>query len=355
MDVVGGLAGTDYNTNIQQFSYTGNYNQAYQFFHLGNGVYKIMARHSKMVLTVQKMGTAENSNVFQWKYLESASQEFIVVPAGVNTYKLISRYSGMVVNVINSNVEGNVQMNSNTNQPGGMWTFVKTKSREGTGDGLKGEYYNGKSFNTLKLTRIDPQVLFNWGVSAPNPLLPVDNFSVRWSGFVEPRFTGLYTFYLNSDNGRRLWVNDQLIIDKWLSDFGVTYSGTIILKELTRATIKVEYFEETGGADIRLEWSSPLELLEVIPQSQLYSLQEVSAAPELNYPAIHPYPNPVQNILYLSGLDKSGKMEIFNSLGNKVLEDTGTSINTQMLSAGLYFLQLNLDGKIHSFKFIKGK
>jgi len=355
MDVAGGLTATGYNTNIQQYNYTGNYNQAFQFFHLGNGVYKIMARHSKMVLTVQKMGTTENSNVFQWKYQNSASQEFVVVPAGVNTYKLISKYSGMVVNVINSNVEGNVQMNSNTNQAGGMWTFVKTKSREGTGDGLKGEYYNGKSFNTLKLTRVDPQVFFNWGTASPNSLLPVDNFSVRWTGFVEPRFTGLYTFYLNSDNGRRLWVNDQLIIDKWLSDYGITYSGTITLKELTRNTIKVEYFEETGGADIKLEWSSPLELQEVIPQSQLYSEQDISAVPVLSDQTIFPYPNPVQNLLYVSGLDKPARMEIFNSLGNKVLEDTGTSINTERLPAGLYFLNLNLDGKTQSFKFIKGK
>jgi len=355
MDVVGGVTATDYNTNIQQYSFTGNYNQAFQFFHLGNGVYKIMARHSKMVLTVAKMGTVENSNVHQWKYEGSASQEFIVVPAGVNTYKFISKYSGMVVNVINSNVEGNVQMNSNTNQPGGMWILVKTKSREGTGDGLKGEYYNGKTFNTLRLTRIDPQVFFNWGVSSPNPLLTVDNFSVRWSGFIEPRFTGLYTFYMNSDNGRRLWINDQLIIDKWTSDYGVTYTGTANLKELTRNTIKVEYFEESGGADIRLDWSSDLELKEIIPQSQLYSEQVVSGIPVLNDRAIFTYPNPVNSILYLSGLDKPGKIEIYNSLGNKVLEDTGTSIHTEMLPSGFYFLNLILDGKSQSFKFIKGK
>ena len=355
MDVVGGLTGIDYSQNIQQYSYTGNYNQAFQFFHLGNGVYKIMARHSKMVLTVAKMGTAENSNVFQWKSLGSASQEFIVVPAGVNTYKFISRYSGMVVNVINSNIEGNVQMNSNNNQPGGMWTFVKTKNREGTGDGLKGEYYTGKSFNTLKLTRVDPQILFNWGVSSPNPLLPVDNFSVRWTGIIEPRFTGLYTFYLNSDNGRRLWINDQLVIDKWTSDYGVTYTGTINLQELTRNTIKVEYFEETGGADIRLDWSSSLEIKEIIPKSQLYSAQDVSAIPTLNELSIFPYPNPVLNVLHLRGLDQPGKIEIYNTLGNKVLESTGTSINTEILTAGLYFLNLNVDGKLQSFKFIKGK
>jgi len=124
---------------------------------------------------------------------------------------------------------------------------------------------------------------------------------------------------------------------------------------LTRNTIKVEYFEETGGADIRLDWSSALEIKEIIPQSQLYSMQEVSAVPVLNESTIFPYPNPVQSILYLRGLDQPGKIEIYNSLGNKVLEDTGISINTEVLPAGLYFLNLNVDGKSQSFKFIKGK
>jgi len=352
MEVAGGITSTDYNTNIQQYNYSNSYNQVFQFVHLGDGVYKIIARHSKMVVTVAKMGE-ENANVHQWKYEGSASQEFIIVPAAANTFKIISTYSGMVVNVINSSIGGNVQMNSNNFQLGSMWTFIKTLNREGTGTGLKADYYSGKSFNTFKLTRTDPQVKFNWGELSPNALLPVDNFSVRWTGTIEPRFSGTYTFYLTSDNGRRLWVNDQLIIDKWISDYDITYTGTITLKEMTKCNIKVEYFEDAGGANINLEWGSNYETREVIPQSQLYPEMIVSAIPSTGNASIYPYPNPVKNVLHISGLDAPAPIEVYDALGKKVLEDNGMSVNTDMLPGGLYFLNIKLDGKSQSFKFFK--
>src|SRR3989344_1460838 len=53
------------------------------------------------------------------------------------------------------------------------------------GDGLKGEYFNGKNFDTSVLTRTDPQISFDWGVGSPAPGVNVDNFSVRWTGYVE--------------------------------------------------------------------------------------------------------------------------------------------------------------------------
>ncbi len=355
MEVAGGITATDYNTNVQQNSLTSTYNQVFQLFHVGDGVYELMARHSKMALTVAKMGSDENANVFQWKYHGSASQKFIIVPAANNTYKLISIYSGMAVNVTTSNTGGNVQMNTNNNQLGSMWTFVKTTNREGTGDGLKANYYLGKTFTSLKLTRIDPQVKFNWGEGAPASGMTVDNFSVRWTGTIEPRYTGTYTFYLTSDNGRRLWINDQLIIDKWLSDYDVTYTGTISLTQMTKYNIKVEYFEEAGGANINLEWSSNNEVREIIPQSQLYSEMIVSDVPTLNNASINPYPNPVRDVLKISGLDKPATLEVYNSLGKKVSENEGMSINTSELSPGLYLLNVKLDGKSQMFKFIKEK
>jgi hypothetical protein len=97
------------------------------------------------------------------------------------------------------------EANGLTVNPGGI---------EGNGDGLTGTYFNGKNFEEQVVTRTDTTVNFNWGANAPvaeitNP----DNFSVRWAGKVMPRYSGIYTFYLTSDFGSRLWVNDQLIID----------------------------------------------------------------------------------------------------------------------------------------------
>ncbi len=69
-----------------------------------------------------------------------------------------------------------------------------------------------------------------------------DNFSVRWTGQIQPQGSGAHTFYVNSDNGRRLWVNDQLIIDKWIDDYGTEYSGSISLTANKKYTIKFRVF-----------------------------------------------------------------------------------------------------------------
>ena len=114
----------------------------------------------------------------------------------------------------------------------------------------------------------------------------------------------------------------------------------------------IEYFEEAGGANIRLQWSSNLETKEVIPQSQLYS-EIISALPDIEGVNLTPYPNPVSNVLHLRGLDNPAPLEIYNSQGVKISEQIGTSVNTGQLPIGLYYLQFEQDGKLHSFKFIK--
>jgi hypothetical protein len=354
MNVGSGVSSTELKANVNQFSLNRANNQVFQFEHLGDGVYKIMARHSKMVLTVDKMSSAENANVHQWTYHGSGSQEFILVPTNIEgIYKFISTYSGMVVNAATTTSGGNVQMNSNTNQFSGMWNLIETTNREGTGDGLKGDYYAGKTFTLLRYSRIDPQINFNWGESTPGSPITVDNFSVRWTGYIQPRYTGTYTFYITSDNGRRLWIDDKLVIDKWLSDWDVTYSGTVSLTEMKKHKIKIEYFEEAGGANIRFEWESNLELREVVPQSQLYSQGDPSALPDLSDIGIVPYPNPVRDRLYFGNTERAVKYEIFNAQGVKVTYGEDVSAETSYLPTGLYFINMDVDGAKYSYKFLK--
>ncbi len=352
MDVSGGEFSTDYNTNIQQYSLLNKYNQVFEFFHLGDGVYKIMARNSKMMATVAKTSLDENANVHQWKDFESLNQQFIVVPANNNSYKMISVYSGMVINAASSNIEANVQMNSNNNQDEGMWYLETTESLEGTGDGLNGNYYTGMNLVSYKYTRIDPQINFDWGESNPGSPLANNYFSIQWTGFIEPRYSEEYTFYITSDNGRRLWINDQLIIDKWISDYDVTYTGTIHLDAMTKYKIRLDYFEESGGANIKLKWSSNHEVKEIIPQSQLYTDLPLGII-QNNENSLLLYPNPVENILNIQGLKEPAILEIYNIQGNKVLQTYDTSVNVESLSKGIYFIMINDNGQIQNLKFIK--
>ena len=140
----------------------------------------------------------------------------------------------------------------------------------GTGTGLRGEYFNSRTLTTFVSSRTDARVDFNWGTGSPMTGLPSDNFSVRWTGQVSPRFTGPTTFYTQSDDGVRLWVNNQLLVDNWTNHAPVENSGTITLTAGQRYDVKMEYYEATGGAVARLSWSSSCETKQVVPAAQLY-------------------------------------------------------------------------------------
>ena len=139
-----------------------------------------------------------------------------------------------------------------------------------SGTGLTGEYFQRRDLTSLVLTRVDPSVDFNWGSGSPAAGIGTDDFSIRWTGQVEPRYSEQYTFYTLSDDGVRLWVNGQLIIDNWTSHTQTEDQGSITLVAGQRHAIKMEYYERRKQAVARLSWSSASQVKEVIPQSQLY-------------------------------------------------------------------------------------
>lgn len=138
-------------------------------------------------------------------------------------------------------------------------------------NGLRGDYFNGMNFDSLQLSRTDATVNFDWGFKAPDASLNTDHFSVRWTGLVEPKTSGTYTFYTNTDDGVRLWVNGQPLIDNWTNHAPTEDKGTIVLQAGQKYDIKLEYFENTNGAVSQLMWSGSNQPKEVIPASQLFS------------------------------------------------------------------------------------
>jgi hypothetical protein len=143
-------------------------------------------------------------------------------------------------------------------------------------NGLQADYYEGRNFNTLRHTKLDPTVNL-WTSSAPSSSLPADNFSVRWTGQVQPKYSETYTFYTNSDDGIRLWVNGTPLIDNWLPHPATENSNTITLNAGQLYTIQLDYYDLAGNAVAQLMWSSPSQTKEIIPPSQLFSNSPVSA------------------------------------------------------------------------------
>lgn len=144
-----------------------------------------------------------------------------------------------------------------------------------TGDGLAGTYYDNINFTGITVSRLDPEIDFEWGAGPPAAGIGANSFSVRWTGFVVPRFTETYTFYTTTDDGVRLWVQNLTtpIIDQWIDQSGVTHTGTISLSANTAYAIRMDYYENSGDATARLEWQSPSQPREVVPQGRLHSVQ----------------------------------------------------------------------------------
>ena len=146
----------------------------------------------------------------------------------------------------------------------------------GTGNGLTGEYFDNIDLTAPKLTRTDATVNFNWGAGSPDASIGIDTFSARWTGQVQAQYSETYTFYTTSDDGARLWVNGQQVINRWVDQDSVEAAGTITLVAGQKYDIKLEYYENGGGAVSQLSWSSASQTKQIIPQSQLYAAAQVS-------------------------------------------------------------------------------
>ncbi len=135
--------------------------------------------------------------------------------------------------------------------------------------GLYGEYFQGVDFDKRLRRRLDPVVDFAWGGGPAHPDLPADQFSVRWTGRIRPDRDGVYTFHTRSDDGVRLWVAGRLLIGNWTSHGTTEDTGSIELAGGKSYAIKLEYYEQGGGATMQLLWSRPGLETVVIPQARL--------------------------------------------------------------------------------------
>ncbi|RMG28913.1 MAG: T9SS C-terminal target domain-containing protein [Bacteroidetes bacterium] len=147
----------------------------------------------------------------------------------------------------------------------------------GTGSGLFAQYFYDPALDfsgQVLLERTDSVVNFRWDASSPDPaLIPSDSFTVRWLGEVQALLTDTYTFYVRSDDGARLWVNDELLIDQWHPQATEEHEGRIELQAGQRVPIRLEYMEVGGGANVALSWSNSKLVKQIIPRRQLYPLQ----------------------------------------------------------------------------------
>lgn len=197
----------------------------------------------------------------------------------------------------------------------------------GGGSGLHADYFDNSDFTGNMVSQTDATVNFNWQSGSPTNGISPGTYSVRWTGQVQALETGTYQFSTTADDGVRLWVNGQMLVDRWSdvnlngdangdgvvdrtdlaimyqhmgqagglaqgdfngdgvvnfidfqiveTNFGnpvspVTNSGSIALQAGVKYDIKLEYYELSGAASVKLVWETPSSVTQVIPQGELF-------------------------------------------------------------------------------------
>ena len=235
----------------------------------------------------------------------------------------------------------------------------------GDGTGLRGHYYNSLAhgFNgPITMSRLDNTIDFNWDSGSPNERINNDHFSIRWKGEILPLFDGEYIFYVTADDGIRLWVDKQLIIDQWIDQPPTEWTGKILLNNDRRYSIRMEYYENGGGAVAQLRWSHKRITNEIVPKTQLFPEREVELA---NHEWVELIQNPILSELNLCIKSDRGGFgyvrtydEMGRQFGEKISFDhlpllTEVQVPLPNLVPGIYFAEVRLNTDMRVLKFIK--
>jgi parallel beta-helix repeat protein len=153
---------------------------------------------------------------------------------------------------------------------------AKAQINSAGGNGLNAEYFDTQNFSGPSLKRLEPNLNFNWANGSPASSIGPDTFSARYTGDLIAPSTGTYTFYATSDDGERLYIDGRPVLSDFETHWARTTSGTINLIAGKRVPIRLEYFENTEGASLKLEWSGPGVTRQVIPTAQLFGIAPVA-------------------------------------------------------------------------------
>ncbi len=186
-------------------------------------------------------------------------------------------------------VKGNVSVNNHLSVRTGGWfamggNLVANKKpliQTGSGgegqtllkfaiNGLKAEYYSGSQFDGNRLMKVDEQVK-----AETRPILPAagfndQDFSVRWTGQLETKFNEEYELQLETRGPVKLWINEQLLIDKSAQPYYGIPSGKFLAEAGKRYDIRIEYSSGDGNPLAVLYWQSGSQIREQVPSAQLF-------------------------------------------------------------------------------------
>ena len=124
-------------------------------------------------------------------------------------------------------------------------------------EGLQAEYFDNTRLEGTPKVRKENWINFEPANQAPDPFLPKSPLSVRWTGKLKPTISGRYTFSFTSDDGCRLSIDNQMLIDAWQAHAVSTDSASIYLEAGKEYQLKAEYYDNRDYAIAKLQWKVP--------------------------------------------------------------------------------------------------
>lgn len=156
-------------------------------------------------------------------------------------------------------------------QGGGKTDVVIRDNSPLNGTGWQGDYFSNNSLTGAPtLTRTDAQINFDWLAGSPAPSIPANNFSVRWTGLLQVDTTQDYIFTTRTDDGVRLYIDDQLLINRFVAQGRTDYTATKRLAAGVRYRVRMEYLETTGNASAILFWQAAGMPRTVVPTNRVF-------------------------------------------------------------------------------------
>ncbi len=189
--------------------------------------------------------------------------------------------------------------------PGQVWSFTTIGA---TGGGLRGEYFIGNAPSGVPaLSRIDPSININTD-NSPGAPIPADGWSARWTADLEVPVADTFQFSINCQDGTRMWIDGQLIIDKWVVPTVTSeYFALPVTLDKGFHSLVVEYFDSGGTAVEQLYWSTATMAKVIVPAGPLqppYHAQSV-------YPGGKAVDVPQQLTLSWKAGEKAAKHDVY--------------------------------------------
>lgn len=225
------------------------------------------AAHDQFTATASEQGTVLLQNTGNILPLNAGSLKSIaVIGADASTAPMIAGGGSAQVNPsslvtplqgITSRAGSGVQVQYNAGTIPAITSQYLTLS-SGSGPGLYAQFYNNMTLSgSPVLTRVDSQVNFNWGGNSPGNGVNADQWSAKWTGTITAPQTGTYTFAITSDDGSRLYINGQQLINNWQDQASTTRTATIALTAGQSYSIEADYYQDGGLSNMTLGWMLP--------------------------------------------------------------------------------------------------